>query len=924
MFFIRTRVETECNETTINVPKEECVQAFEKKCETDYKVIEHYSYNEECSEVIEEVCKEHVEVPVPVEVPYPVPVPKTVEVPVYKEKIIEVYKPKPPPVYHPPPPPKPSAYHPPPKPPVYHPPSKPSAYHPPPVPKEDYLPPPKEYLTPQPSEKLHPPPTSVPAVPHHHNEHHFPVLPHHQDPNHPAIPQHHPHDPTPLPSFTPPTKALKHHGPHLQHDLSPPIPHPNHHDHEEPQFVTALPNLDPLKASIVDKFNKQLIRSKRDSKSDPNAEPFPDPESNAEPLAIADPDAKAIADAEAFADAEAAALAEAVAEAIADGDGRYSIHDLSIQELQELLHSINGKKLLRKPAPPPPSIGDHVLDLSRYKGTSKLVHQDSNKFQGIKNLHTGSNYDSNRNIVLGGDFLGDPSLQDRLKIHKEPSSSQPSSGFKNFQSIDALTLLGQRPTSSVFGLQNSGSLSGSSGATDKLLTKHSNLFQPQDTLSTSGLSNTGLSHLKQAELFSKTFLPTQSASDSQMLRNLPMTGDGKKQEGFLTDQQILSMLQNSPKDTVSVKSRFTEVDNLNDPFKMSIKQPMDVQSNLDSIFSEEAAQSEDLMLGRRQIFGGLRQTLGSPLESLSPSLGGSLLTNQPPSLGGSLLTNQPPSLGNSLEANQLTDEIVHRVMEHLRKNKPEFQLSPVPETSQVVPPPPPAAAGIIHGSSPLGGVLVTPHDPNIINDHFPLPHNPLPPHHEERHHGGLDLHLLTPHGSHHKVIQDILHDHKTKLHHENLGYDPHVELHVKPNHPHPQDHPYDAPLPPPKKHPEPVITKTEIAAPPGCKAYSTKTCKKIPIAVPEKVPVPKCYDIPKVECFHVLAPAPDLACAPKAVEECMDTVKEVPYLYPEEKCYDVPREECRDITEQIPVQVCTQIDKTREPKATLVSRPYGR
>ena len=55
---IRTRVETECNETTINVPKEECVQAFEKKCETDYKVIEHYSYNEECTEVIEEVCKE--------------------------------------------------------------------------------------------------------------------------------------------------------------------------------------------------------------------------------------------------------------------------------------------------------------------------------------------------------------------------------------------------------------------------------------------------------------------------------------------------------------------------------------------------------------------------------------------------------------------------------------------------------------------------------------------------------------------------------------------------------------------------------------------------------------------------------------------------------------------------------------------------
>ena len=138
-----------------------------------------------------------------------------------------------------------------------------------------------------------------------------------------------------------------------------------------------------------------------------------------------------------------------------------------------------------------------------------------------------------------------------------------------------------------------------------------------------------------------------------------------------------------------------------------------------------------------------------------------------------------------------------------------------------------------------------------------------------------------------------------------------------------------------------MIIKTEIDAPPGCKAYSTRTCKKTPIAIPEKVPVPKCYDIPKVECFHVLSPAPDLACAPKAVEDCMDTVKEVPYLAPEEKCYEVPKEECRDITEQVvryqalwsnyynyylqvPVVVCTQIDKTREPKATLVSPPYGR
>jgi len=98
----------------------------------------------------------------------------------------------------------------------------------------------------------------------------------------------------------------------------------------------------------------------------------------------------------------------------------------------------------------------------------------------------------------------------------------------------------------------------------------------------------------------------------------------------------------------------------------------------------------------------------------------------------------------------------------------------------------------------------------------------------------------------------------------------------------------------------------------------------VPVVVPEKVPVPRCYDVPKVECFQVLAPAPDLECAPKAKEECMDVVKEVPYLAPEEKCYDIPREECVDITEQVPVVVCTQVDQNREPKATLISSPYSR
>ena len=38
---------------------------------------------------------------------------------------------------------------------------------------------------------------------------------------------------------------------------------------------------------------------------------------------------------------------------------------------------------------------------------------------------------------------------------------------------------------------------------------------------------------------------------------------------------------------------------------------------------------------------------------------------------------------------------------------------------------------------------------------------------------------------------------------------------------------------------------------------------KIPIVVAEKIPVPKCYDVPRVDCFHVLKPVPDLHCHPK-------------------------------------------------------------
>ena len=786
--------------------------------------------------MIEEVCKEHVEVPVPVEVPYPVPVPKpvevpvykdkiievpkTVEVPVYKEKIIEVYKPE----YHPPP-----AYTPPPTPPP------PPAYHPPTPPAPHaYAPPKPDYGVPL------APPTSVPAVPH--PAPHpptptpHPVLPHHHDPHHPSIPHHeHLQDPTPLPTFTPP----KHHGPHIHHDLQP----PDSHAPPDSQFVTALPNLDPLKASIVDKFNKQLIRSKRDSKSDPEAEPFPDPEAEAEATALA--------------------IAEAIAEA--HPESRHSIHDLSIEELQELLHSINGRKLINKPQPQRPALGEHVLDLSRFEGASPLAagHLDTHGVQ----LQTPHN---NNKQVLGGDFLGDPVLRAKLRL----SSQSPG--------VDALTLLGPEPTGSVLRFQSEGSLVNKLFNNNPSPPQQSFVSKPQNILSSGSPSL--LSTIQNIDNVGHG--PDHS---SQLQLDKTFVRMGKQNTNFLSDDQI---------------------DAINEKFRNQASS----NNNLDMIFKNTGAGvSDELELGRRQV--------------------------------SSVEVSDPPLLGGRLTASQLTDDIVARVMEHLRNNKPKFQLQTAPEPAipPILPPVPDLGLGDLppplpppdlhpHPHAPggqLGGVLVPPHDHNIINDHFPLPVNPLPPHFEQHH----PL-------SHHQTIQDALHHHKQKIHHDvhhahhpppdhHLDYDPHVELHVKPNPPHhnhyePPHLDHYEPAEEPVKHPEPVVTKTEIEAPPGCKAYSTRTCKKIPIVVPEKVPVPRCYDVPKVECFHVLSPAPDLSCAPKAVEECMDTVKEVPYLYPTDKCYDVPREECRDITEQVPVVVCTQIDRTRVPKATLVSRPYGR
>ena len=562
-----------------------------------------------------------------------------------------------------------------------------------------------------------------------------------------------------------------------------------------------------MKASIVDQFNRQLIRTKRDSKSDPEAKPFPSAEAKADPEAK--PEADPEADPEAEPNAEALAVADPdpkpEAGPEAEGDPRQSIHDLSIEELQDLLHSINGKKLLKTSSSTPSRLplGDHVLDLSRFQGASHLVKPSQGLINGIHGINTNINHHhshtGSQKVVLGGDFLTDPLLRQKLSLNSVTRKNVPVPSKFNSVPVEAVKLLGQEPISSVFSLQNSDPMSEEFFRAQ--LSKQSNLAKPQNILSSSNQRPGGtMNSLRDGDMTSQS-----GQSNVESLGQNLKTG---KQTNFLTDQEVMNLLRKSPEQSFTLSSSFSGLDNAGQGLggqRTTRLLPSD--QSLDAIFADTVrAREERQQLDRRQ----------TPAPLAEP-------------------VNPGSTLGGTLTASQLTDDIVARVMEHLKHNKPGFQL-PGDPSPPFPPPPPPPVPSLLPGQ--LGGVVVPPHDPLLINDHFPLPHNPLPPHHENRHHAGHNVHLPSHHGSHHQAIQDILHEHKAHHHLDHLDYDPHVELHVKPNPPKPH---YDHP-----PHPEPVITKTEVEAPPGCKAYSTKTCKKIPKVHSEKVPVPKCYDVPKV------------------------------------------------------------------------------
>ena len=72
-----------------------------------------------------------------------------------------------------------------------------------------------------------------------------------------------------------------------------------------------------------------------------------------------------------------------------------------------------------------------------------------------------------------------------------------------------------------------------------------------------------------------------------------------------------------------------------------------------------------------------------------------------------------------------------------------------------------------------------------------------------------------------------------------------------------------APPAPPSPPPSvPSVSIVELPAEPGCRRFSTKTCRKVPIVVPKKVPYEECEAVPSLECFYVLKTVDDLECSP--------------------------------------------------------------
>ena len=495
--------------------------------------------------------------------------------------------------------------------------------------------------------------------------------------------------------------------------------------------------------------------------------------------------------------------------------GVTSINDLSVNELQGLLNSVNNGILLRDSHGSPPALGSHVLDLSLLSQHQQQhgQHSESNRpalgmafepspaltlvdgFQPSQAAFHGSRASSGGGLLDLGSFhntlsvepksedlsqdvlLQDPVVQDRLQslrmqqptevVEEEKMKSEQDSGLMSDAELLALM-------SSPMVAANLDKVS----SMEDLVA----LINAERTRQ----GNSGDSSNEEVERGGKS-LPLD---DSQSFENV--LSATSNQNPF--ERQLL--LSPSPSVQEGSLARTRIVNNL--PSSINFPRSADL---LGSLSGSPTAQPFHNTLPFHASLPSPRPTLASLVGSLEglgglgkPALGGPVKIP----LGGSVSDPHNSALGSLVvgKADATKEDLVNKVIQHLKETQPLLAFPNSPTLGKPNP------------------IL-----PSVHVDHHAHDHHPKP------------------------LLVDL------------------------PDHPpHSEPHP---PLPPP------TVTKTEVPAPYGCKAYSTKTCQKVPVIVPEKVPVPRCYDVPKVECFQVLAPVPDLECAPRAHEDCVDIVNEV-------------------------------------------------
>ena len=575
-----------------------------------------------------------------------------------------------------------------------------------------------------------------------------------------------------------------------------------------------------MQASIVEKFNSQF-RGKREADSEADSE------------ADAEGRRGARAGRQVF-DADGHREPRTGRQVLQSSKGVTSINDLSVNELQGLLNSVNNGILLRDSHGSPPALGNHVLDLSLLSQHHHAQH-DQDKRPAL-----GMAFEPSPILTPHGGFQPSPAafhgseialggLRDLGSFHNTLSSVEPKSEDLTEEALLQDPVIQERLRS--LRMQQK------PGDAEETVTDGKS---DQDGL----MSDAELLALMSSPMVAANLDKVNSMEDLVALINAERTRQGSNAEETLKDDVMRGGKSLQLDDSQSIQDVLGSNPN---PFERQLLLPPTLNGAAPRPSPREESRA------KTRIVNNLPSSINFPDTLLSSS-----------DIAGSLIASPRP-----------TARPFHNTLPfHRGHPTPHPTLSSLVGSLEGIGGP---ISGLGRPAGALGGPVKIPLGGSVEDHSHPL--------------GGLvtgsaERAEATKADLVNKVIQHLKENqplltfpNSPTLGHPNpLLPAVHLDHHPPSHHPQPQlidlpDHPpHSKPHPP---LPPPTVTKTEVPAPYGCKAYSTKTCQKVPVIVPEKVPVPRCFDVPKVECFQVLAPVPDLECAPRAHEDCVDIVNEV-------------------------------------------------